>query len=69
MLYLAKEQGYRGVIFNLVFSENQHAEKLWRELGFKEIGRIPDAVHKDDGSYQDAIIMFRKVYPGSLPSG
>lgn len=61
MLALAKEQGYRGVIFNLVFSENQHAEDLWRELGFKKIGRIPDAVRKDDSSYQDAIIMFRKV--------
>jgi ribosomal protein S18 acetylase RimI-like enzyme len=61
MLALAKEEGYRGVIFNLVFAENQHAAKLWQELGFKEIGRIPDAVRKNDGSYQDAIIMFRKV--------
>jgi len=61
MLALAKAQGYRGVIFNLVFSENQHAANLWRELGFKEIGRIPDAARKEDGSYQDAIIMFRKV--------
>ncbi len=61
MLALAKEQGYLGVIFNLVFSENQHAAKLWQELGFKEIGRTPGAVHKDDGAYQDAIIMFRRV--------
>jgi len=61
MLAMAKAQGYRGVIFNLVFAENLHASNLWRELGFKEIGRIPGAVRKDDGSYQDAIIMFRKV--------
>lgn len=61
MLALAKEQGYRGVIFNLVFSENQHAANLWQELGFKEIGRIPGAVRKEDGTFQDAIIMFRRV--------
>ena len=61
MLAVAREQGYRGVIFNLVFSENQHAEKLWRELGFKEVGRISGAVIKNDGSYQDALIMFREV--------
>ena len=61
MLSLANAQGYRGVIFNLVFAENRHALNLWRELGFKEIGRIPGAVRKDDGAYQDAIIMFRKV--------
>ena len=50
--------GYRGIIFSLVFSENKPAIKLWEKLGFKIIGIIPEAVKKDDGSFQNAYIMF-----------
>ncbi|KAG0263506.1 hypothetical protein BG011_008677 [Mortierella polycephala] len=35
--------GYRASMFNLVFVSNEASIKLWRRLGFKEIGRIPDA--------------------------
>lgn len=55
---IAKELGYRGIIFNLVFKENTRSIKLWQKLGFKIIGTIPDALKKDDGTYQDALIMF-----------
>jgi RimJ/RimL family protein N-acetyltransferase len=61
MLQHAKDLGYRGVIFNLVFSENRIARHLWSKLGFAELARIPDAVQKDDGSYQDAIIMWKSL--------
>ena len=61
MLQYAKELGYRSVIFNLVFSENEAARYLWRKLGFGELGIIPGAVRKNDGTYQDAIIMFRSL--------
>ena len=61
MLAYAKQLGYRGVIFNLVFSENEVARRLWAKLGFKELGVIPGAVRKNDGTYQDAIIMFRSL--------
>ncbi len=61
MLEYARSLGYRGVIFNLVFSENVPALHLWRKLGFSEIGVIPGAVRKNDGAYQDAIIMFRSL--------
>jgi L-amino acid N-acyltransferase YncA len=61
MLEYAKELGYRGVLFNLVFSENRAARHLWDRLGFAEIGVIPGAVRMDDGTYQDAIIMFRSL--------
>src|SRR5206468_1402337 len=37
MLQYAKELGYRSVIFNLVFAENQVARRLWRKLGFSEL--------------------------------
>jgi RimJ/RimL family protein N-acetyltransferase len=61
MLAYANQLGYRGVIFNLVFSENVVARRLWDKLGFKELGAIPGAVRKNDGTYQDAMIMFRSL--------
>ena len=61
MLQYAKELGYRSVIFNLVFSENQAALHLWKKLGFSVLGAIPDAVRKNDGTYQEALIMFRSL--------
>ena len=61
MLAYAKQLGYRSVIFNLVFSENVAARHLWDKLGFKELGVIPGAVRKNDGTYQDSIMMFRSL--------
>ncbi|WHZ17355.1 MAG: hypothetical protein OJF52_004207 [Nitrospira sp.] len=61
MLNHAKALGYRGVIFNLVFSENQVARHLWSKLGFRLLGVIPEAVRNNDGSYQDALIMYRSL--------
>lgn len=61
VLEYARGLGYRSVIFNLVFSENQPARHLWRKLGFSELGVIPGAIRKGDGSDQGAIIMFRPL--------
>ena len=61
MLTYAKQLGYRSLIFNLVFSENVVARRLCEKLGFKELGVIPGAVRKNDGTYQDAMIMFRSL--------
>jgi len=61
MLTYAKQIGFRSVIFNLVFSENVAARGLWSKLGFKELGVIPGSVRKNDGTYQDAMIMFRSL--------
>ncbi|KAG0199621.1 hypothetical protein BGX28_007126 [Mortierella sp. GBA30] len=35
--------GYKASMFNLVFVSNVASIKLWRRLGFKEIGRVPKA--------------------------
>jgi ribosomal protein S18 acetylase RimI-like enzyme len=35
--------GYKASMFNLVFVSNVASIKLWRRLGFQEIGRIPNA--------------------------
>ncbi len=61
MLGYAKDLGYRSVIFNLVFSENLVARRLWEKLGFTVLSVIPGAVRKPDGQYQDALIMFRSL--------
>jgi RimJ/RimL family protein N-acetyltransferase len=37
------------------------ARRLWEKLGFKELGIIPGGVRKNDGTYQDAVIMFRSL--------
>jgi GNAT superfamily N-acetyltransferase len=51
--------GFRAIQFNLVFESNP-ARKLYEELGWVEIGRIPEAV---DG--EAAIIYWRRVGPVS----
>jgi L-amino acid N-acyltransferase YncA len=61
MLRYATALGYRSVLFNLVFSENITARQLWHKLGFQELGIIPEAVLKNDGTFQDAIIMWRSL--------
>ncbi len=61
MLHDAKQLGYRSVIFNLVFSENLIARKFWEQLGFRQLGVIPGAIRKNNGGFQDAIIMFRSL--------
>jgi L-amino acid N-acyltransferase YncA len=61
MLDYARDLGYRSVLFNLVFSENSMARHLWKKLGFVELGIIPGAVRKNDGAYQDAVIMFQSL--------
>ena len=63
MLQYATELGYRSVIFNLVFAENQVARRLWRKLGFSELAVLPGAVLKNDRTYRDAIIMWKSLLP------
>ena len=65
MLDHARSLDFRSVIFNLVFSENHIAHRLWKQLGFRELATLPQAVRKDDGTYQDAIIMFRSLIDDS----
>lgn len=35
--------GYKASMFNLVFANNIPSIRLWRSLGFQEIGRVPKA--------------------------
>ena len=51
----APRLGYDAIQFNLVFASNP-ARALYEELGWREIGRVPDAIDGDDG-----IIYWRRV--------
>jgi L-amino acid N-acyltransferase YncA len=61
MLTLAKDLGYRAVMYNLVFETNVASLKIWQALDFQEIGRIPRAAHLPDGRYVDAIMLYKSL--------
>jgi ribosomal protein S18 acetylase RimI-like enzyme len=42
-IQIAPLLGYKASMFNLVFESNIVSVHLWRSLGFKEIGRVPNA--------------------------
>ncbi len=61
MLALARDRGYRAIMYNLVFATNQPSLRLWESLGFTEIGRIPAAVHLPDRRYVDAVMLYKSL--------
>ena len=38
-------------------ADNERAQALYRKLGFREIGRIPNALQYEDGSRKDEVWM------------
>lgn len=60
-LYIAKDLGFQAMQFNMVFSQNMSAVKLYQKLDFKIIGTISEAIRNPDGSYQDGYIMYRTL--------
>jgi L-amino acid N-acyltransferase YncA len=42
-LYLARDLGYEGSMFNLVYVNNIASVKLWQSLGFRQTGCVPGA--------------------------
>lgn len=61
MLSLARDRGYRAVMYNLIFDTNLASLALWRSLGFREIGRIPQAVALPGGAFVDAIMLYKSL--------
>src|SRR5580692_2112650 len=51
----ARRLGFDAMMFNLVFESNP-ARAMYRQLGFDELGRIPDAVEGED-----AVIYWRSL--------
>jgi ribosomal protein S18 acetylase RimI-like enzyme len=57
----AKSFGYKAMQFNIVIKSNEHAVRLWTQLGFKIIGEIPDAFNHSKNGLTNAYIMYKKL--------
>ena len=60
-LGLAAELGFSAMQFNIVLSSNVAAVKLWRSLGFRIIGTIPDGFRLPSGEMVSHHIMYRAL--------
>ena len=55
----AKAAGYRAMQFNLVIATNAVALHLWRSVGMEDVGRLAQAFRLPDGTFTDALVMYR----------
>lgn len=57
----ARVRRFRAMQFNFVVSTNTRAIALWERSGFEVVGRLPGAFRTPEGTYVDALVMFRKL--------
>lgn len=55
------ELGFGILQFNAVVKTNEAALKLYKKLGFTQLGTIPNGFRKKDGSYEDIIPHYIKT--------
>ena len=60
-LKIAREQGYRGMQYNLVVSTNAAAVHLWQKMGFEIVGTLPMAFRDPEKGLVEAYVMFQKL--------
>ena len=60
-LRLAVDLGYRAMQFNTVVSTNASAVRLWRSLGFRIVGTVPDGFRLPDGTTVAHHVMYRAL--------
>ena len=60
-LQRARERGFRAMQFNFVVSTNERAAKLWRDLGFEVVGRLPGAFDHPEYGFVDALVMYKQL--------
>ncbi|HTZ43530.1 MAG TPA: GNAT family N-acetyltransferase [Jatrophihabitans sp.] len=54
----ARALGFRGVQFNAVTASNVHAVRLYSQLGFEIVGRVPGGFRHPEQGYVDLLVMF-----------
>ena len=59
---VAVELGFRAMQYNLVVATNTGAIRLWKKLGFAEIGRVPEAFRHPQLGYVDALILYKALH-------
>jgi len=64
-LHEATRLGYRAMQFNFVISTNTTALRLWKNLGFKIVGRLPGAFRHRRRGLVDVYVMYRKLGPAA----
>ncbi len=57
----ARRLGFRAMQFNLVVSTNAAAVRLWQQLGFEIVGRLPGVFRHASLGFVDALVMFRPL--------
>jgi L-amino acid N-acyltransferase YncA len=57
----ARRSSFRAMQFNFVVSTNESALRLWRNLGFKIVGTLPEAFRHPTLGYVDVYVMFRSL--------
>lgn len=57
----AKKLGFQAMQFNFVIESNLHAVRLWKNLGFEEIGKIPEAYRHPELGLVPALILYKKL--------
>jgi ribosomal protein S18 acetylase RimI-like enzyme len=60
-LEFGKAQGFRAMQFNFVVSTNAAAVHLWRQCGFRDVGRLPGAFLHPELGHVDALVMWREL--------
>jgi L-amino acid N-acyltransferase YncA len=59
----AERLGFRAMQFNFVVSTNKTALRLWKDLGFRIVGRLPGAFRHAQEGFVDVYVMYRRLRP------
>jgi ribosomal protein S18 acetylase RimI-like enzyme len=62
-LHEARALGFRAMQFNFVVANNRTALRLWKDLGFKIVGRLPGAFRHSRRGFVDVYVMYRRLQP------
>lgn len=57
----AKRLGYEAMQFNIVIKSNERAVSLWKKIGFRIIGEIPNAFRHPSLGPTNAYVMYREL--------
>ncbi len=58
---IAKKSGFTAMQFNFVIATNEGAIRLWEKLGFKTVGRLPEAFNHPKEGLVEALVMFKHL--------
>ena len=57
----ARALGYRAMQFNYVVATNEAAVRLWREVGFEIVARLPGAFRHEREGWTDVLVLWRAL--------